>query len=157
MMISPAAKISDRTGRHRIFVVGVSVLLELSMAIPLVSPTLPAMYAYELVSGMGFGTYMSLDMALMTEVLPKGAAAGKDLGILDIATNVPRALGPIIATLLITSFTAGSDKLPGCRVLFAFAMAAVLISALAIRPTKASNSGRRIDRRHPDHPPSQGS
>ncbi|MFJ2157484.1 MFS transporter [Streptomyces sp. NPDC087856] len=132
----PAAKISDRTGRRKIFVVGASVLLALSMAIPLVSPTLPAMYAYALVSGMGFGTYMSLDMALMTEVLPKGAAAGKDLGILNIATNVPQALGPIIASVLITSFAAGSDKLPGYRVLFVFAMAVVLVSALAIRPIK---------------------
>jgi MFS family permease len=132
----PAAKISDRTGRRKIFVIGASVLLALSMAIPLVSPTLPAMYAYALVSGMGFGTYMSLDMALMTEVLPKGAAAGKDLGILNIATNVPQALGPIIASVLITSFAAGSDKLPGYRVLFAFAAAVVLISALAIRPIK---------------------
>ncbi|MFJ9246661.1 MFS transporter [Streptomyces sp. NPDC101776] len=132
----PAAKISDRTGRRKIFVIGASVLLALSMAIPLVSPTLPAMYAYALVSGMGFGTYMSLDMALMTEVLPKGAAAGKDLGILNIATNVPQALGPIIASVLITSFAAGSDKLPGYRVLFAFAMAVVLISAFAIRLIK---------------------
>ncbi len=79
---------------------------------------------------------MSLDMALMTEVLPKGAAAGKDLGILNIATNVPQALGPIIASVLITSFAAGSDKLPCYRVLFAFAAAVVLISALAIRPIK---------------------
>jgi hypothetical protein len=38
--------------------------------------------------------------------------------------------------VLITSFAAGSDKLPGYRVLFAFAAAVVLISALAIRPIK---------------------
>ena len=132
----PAAKISDRTGRRKVFVVGASVLLTLSMAIPLVSPTLPAMYAYALISGMGFGTYMSLDMALMTEVLPKGSAAGKDLGLLNIATNVPQALGPIIASVLITSFATGTDKVPGYRVLFGFAMVVVLISALAIRPIK---------------------
>ena len=52
----PAAKISDRTGRRKIFVIGASVLLAVSVAIPLASPTLPAMYAFALVSGMGFGT-----------------------------------------------------------------------------------------------------
>jgi len=132
----PAAKISDRTGRRKIFVIGASVLLAVSVAIPLASPTLPAMYAFALVSGMGFGTYMSLDLALMTEVLPKGSAAGKDLGLLNIATNVPQALGPIIASALITSFAVGADKTPGYRVLFGFAIAAVLISAVAVRPIK---------------------
>ena len=133
----PAAKISDRTGRRKIFVIGAAVLLALSVAVPLVSPTLPAMYAFALVSGMGFGTYMSLDLALMTEVLPEGSAAGKDLGLLNIATNVPQALGPIIASALITSFAVGADKMPGYRVLFGFAIAVVLISALAIRPIKS--------------------
>ncbi|MFE2416285.1 hypothetical protein [Streptomyces hokutonensis] len=39
--------------------------------------------------------------------------------------------------MLITSFAAGSDRLPGYRVLFAFAMTVVLISTLAIRPIRS--------------------
>ena len=45
---------------------------------------------------------MACDTALMTEVLPGGgAAAGKDLGILNVATNIPQAMSPAIAGLLI--------------------------------------------------------
>ena len=44
---------------------------------------------------------MSVDMALMTQVLPKsvnasdGASTGKDLGILMSAINVPQILSPV--------------------------------------------------------------
>ena len=120
---------------HYVLLVSALVLAALGLAAGrLPDPARTALLG--LVSGMGFGTYMSLDLALMTEVLPKGSAAGKDLGLLNIATNVPQALGPIIASALITSFAVGADKTPGYRVLFGFAIAAVLISAVAVRPIK---------------------
>jgi len=50
-----------------------------------------------------------VDAALMTEVLPTAEAAGKDLGILNIATTLPQALTPVLVWALIAitgSYTA---------------------------------------------------
>lgn len=133
----PVSKWSDRIGRRKVFVNGAAVLLAGSLVIPLASPTLTAMYAYSVISGMGYGIYMSLDMALMTEVLPAGGDAGKDLGILNIATNVPQAIGPVLGSVMISVFAHGSDKAPGYRALYLFAMVIVLLSMVFIRPIKS--------------------
>ncbi|CAM5333863.1 MFS transporter [Streptomyces spiroverticillatus] len=133
----PAGRISDRTGRRKIFVMGSSVVLAVACAVPLISPTATGMYVYAVLAGVGFGTYMSLDMALMTEVLPSGGDAGKDLGILNIATNVPQALGPMVGAWIIGAFSDGADKVPGYHVLFGYAIVVVLLGAVAIKPIKS--------------------
>ncbi|MFJ2742019.1 MFS transporter [Streptomyces sp. NPDC087440] len=133
----PAGRISDRTGRRKVFVMASSVVLAAGCAVPLISPTAGGMYAYAVLAGIGFGTYMSLDMALMTEVLPSGSDAGKDLGILNIATNVPQALGPMVGAWIIGAFSEGANKVPGYHVLFVYAIVVVLLGAVAVRPIKS--------------------
>jgi hypothetical protein len=65
----------------------------------------------------------------MTEVLPRdGAAAGKDLSILNLATTFPQAVSAIIAALVISVF-----GYPG---LFVFAMIAVVLGGLALIPIR---------------------
>jgi MFS family permease len=55
--------------------------------------------------GIGYGAFMSVDLALMTQVLPKRSGAddatGKDLGILATAINVPQILSPVLAATLL--------------------------------------------------------
>jgi MFS family permease len=50
----------------------------------------------------------------VTQVLPDAGSRSKDLGIMNIGTNVPQALAPVAAALVI-------DQLGGYRALFAFA------------------------------------
>jgi glycolate oxidase len=60
---------------------------------------------------MGFGASISIDLALMTEVLPanlRGASrAGRNLAILGLATTVPQALSPSIAAPALAAPTLG--------------------------------------------------
>src|SRR3546814_2386466 len=60
---------------------------------------LPILLIYAALIGIGYGAFMSVDMALMTQVLPKadGEATGKDLGILTTAVNIPQILSPVFA------------------------------------------------------------
>ncbi|WP_223170575.1 MFS transporter [Microbacterium sp. NIBRBAC000506063] len=82
---------SDKVGRRKVFIYAASAFMAAAFAIPLILPTLTGMILMSTVLGLGFGLYMACDTALMTEVLPGGgSAAGKDLGILNIATNIPR-------------------------------------------------------------------
>lgn len=122
---------SDRIGRRKIFIYAATVVMISSLAIILVMPTMQGMIISAIVDGIGFGFYMACDTALMNEVLPgKGIAAGKDLGILNIATNVPQAMSPVIAGIIITSFG-------GYQSLFIFGMVVVALAAIALTPIKS--------------------
>ena len=47
---------------------------------------------------------MSVDQALATQVLPDAHSRGKDLGIMNIATAVPQAVGPLLGALVVLLF-----------------------------------------------------
>lgn len=122
--------ISDKLGRRKVFIYLASVILVIGLAMPLLFPTVGGLIAMSAINGLGFGLYMSADTALMTLVLPDGGKdAGKDLGILNIATNIPQALSPGVAALVIS--------LAGYPALFVFAIIAVALAAVAIKPIKS--------------------
>jgi MFS family permease len=122
--------VSDRIGRRKLFVYIASVLVAVGFLVPLALPTVAGMAIMSAVSGIGFGLYTACDTALMTEVLPKdGAAAGKDLGILNVATNLPQALSTVAGGVLIS--------LLGYQALFVCGIVFVIVAVFALRPIKS--------------------
>ena len=122
--------VSDRIGRRKVFVYIASVLVAVGFLIPLLMPTVAGMAIMSAVSGVGFGLYTACDTALMTEVLPRdGAAAGKDLGILNVATNLPQALSTVAGGILISAL--------GYRALFVCGVVFVIVAVFALRPIKS--------------------
>ena len=122
--------VSDRIGRRKVFVYIASVLVAVGFLIPLLLPTVAGMAIMSAVSGVGFGLYTACDTALMTEVLPRdGAAAGKDLGILNVATNLPQALSTVAGGVLISAL--------GYRALFVCGVVFVIVAVFALRPIKS--------------------
>ncbi|MFD6698221.1 MULTISPECIES: MFS transporter [unclassified Microbacterium] len=120
---------SDRIGRRKVFIYAASGFIAVGLAIPLLLPTVTGMIAMSAVAGIGFGLYTACDTALMTEVLPKdGATAGKDLGILNIATNLPQALSTAVGGVLIAA--------AGYRSLFIGGIVAVILAAFVIARVK---------------------
>jgi MFS family permease len=98
--------------------------------VPIFVPTNMGMAVMSAISGIGFGLYTACDTALMTEVLPReGASAGKDLGILNIATNLPQALSTVAGGVLISVI--------GYRALFGVGIVFVVLAAFALRPIKS--------------------
>jgi MFS family permease len=54
--------------------------------------------------GMGLGGYLSVDFALVTEVLPnREDDAAKDLGLFNVASALPQSLAPAIASAILIS------------------------------------------------------
>jgi MFS family permease len=49
------------------------------------------------IMGAGFGTYLAVDQALITQVLPTARDRAKDLGVINIANSLPQVLGPALA------------------------------------------------------------
>jgi MFS family permease len=52
--------------------------------------------------GAGFGAYLAVDQALITQVLPAARDRAKDLGIINIAIVGPAALGSALSAVLVT-------------------------------------------------------
>jgi len=74
--------------------------------------------------GAGYGAFQSVSQALSMVVLPSPANAGRDLGIINIASAVPQVIGAPVAGLVV----AGAG---GYRGLFIFAGLLALGAALA--------------------------
>ena len=52
--------------------------------------------------GVGFGAYLAVDQALITQVLPEARDRAKDLGIINIAIVGPAAVAGAIAAVLVS-------------------------------------------------------
>jgi len=106
--------LSDRLRRRRVFVAVAAALQAAAGLLLAVLPSFRAALIGAALLGAGYGAYMSVDQALVTEVLPDPRDRAKDLGIMNVGSVVPQALGPLAAGLVIS-------VLGGYRVLFALA------------------------------------
>jgi MFS family permease len=93
--------ISDRFGRRKPFVFASSALMAIALLIPFFVPTVTGWIIYTIVMGLGFGTFQSVDTALMSQVLPSSESFGKDLGVVNIAATLPQVLAPFIAGVIV--------------------------------------------------------
>jgi len=121
-----AGKLSDKLQKRRVFVVFSSVLMAVSMLIPIVSPTLPALFLQAIVGGIAFGAYLPVDQALFIDVLPDQRAAGRDLGVAALGSNLGQALGPALAGAVVALTGAYLGVWIAAFVLVLFAAVAVL-------------------------------
>jgi MFS family permease len=101
-----AGRLSDKLGRRKPFVMASSALLAASFVIPIVWPTLPALFIQAAISGLAYGVYMPVDTALFIDVLPDPKSAGRDLGVAQLGFNLGQAIGPIAAGVVV-SITGG--------------------------------------------------
>lgn len=124
-------RLSDLMRRRKIFVFGASIVVVIGVMIPVFSPTVTGMILMSLVMGIGSGAYTAVDFALMVDVLPSRGDAGKDLGVLNIASNVPQALVGSVAVALL-AMSAGNYA-----IIFFFAAISVIISSLLVLPIKS--------------------
>jgi MFS family permease len=94
--------ISDRLGRRKAIVTAGGSLMGLAALLLTFVETWPAALAAAVLFGAGFGAYLAVDQALITQVLPKAADRAKDLGIINIAIVSPGAVGAALAGALVT-------------------------------------------------------
>lgn len=122
--------LSDKIGRRKPFVFLSSAVAGAGCVLPVLSPTFPAIEIFAAFAGVAFGTYLSVDAALVTLVLPRGEDAARDLGVLNIANAGPQVLAPLLAALIIS-------HLGGYRVLFLAGGCCGIAGALAVLPVRS--------------------
>lgn len=122
--VAIAGWLADRLNRRKLFVGICSIGMALAMLVPLLAPNWPGMILFKSLTGLFFGTYMAVDLALMSLVLPDREAEGRDMAVLAVATAGPQILSPIIAGGIISAF--------GYHELFVFGAVMALGSGLLV-------------------------
>ena len=89
--------ISDRTGRRKPSVIISGYVMAAAAGLLAFWPTWTGALVAAAVLGLGFGVYLSVDQALITQVLPTAQDRARDLGIINIANSAPQVLGPALA------------------------------------------------------------
>ncbi|MFI5713406.1 MFS transporter [Kribbella sp. NPDC051620] len=121
---------SDKTGKRKIFVTWAGVVMAAGALVLAIWPTWIAAIVGAVVLGIGFGVYLSVDFALLTEVLPSARDRAKDLGVINIANSLPQVIAPAIAAPVV-------KVLGGYPVLYSLAAGVTLAGAVLVKKVRA--------------------
>lgn len=89
--------LSDKIGKRRPFVAIAGLIMVVGLVILAVAPDITTVIVAQAIIGLGAGSFLSVDLALATEVLPNPDDVAKDLGVLNIANALPQSIAPAIA------------------------------------------------------------
>ncbi|MFC1442185.1 MFS transporter [Streptacidiphilus sp. N1-10] len=97
----PVGRISDRRGRRKPFVLISCAVMAVAAVLLAFVHTWTAAMAAAAVLGAGFGVYLAVDQALVTQVLPAALDRAKDLGVINVANSGPQVLAPALAAPIV--------------------------------------------------------
>jgi MFS family permease len=123
-------RLSDRTGRRKIFVLTASIVYGLALFVVAGASSFNGFLVGMAIGGLGFGVYVAVDLALVVDVLHDKDNAAKDLGVFNIAGALPFSIAPAIAPAIL-ALGGGSYG-----VLYAVAGLCAVIGAFAVLPVK---------------------
>src|ERR1700722_3366639 len=116
-------RVADLSGGYRRYAVLASVVMAATGFVLAGAASWAVVVVCAFALGAGYGAFQSVSQALSMVVLPSPANAGRDLGIINIASAVPQVIGAPIAGLVV----AGAG---GYRGLFVFAGLLALAAAV---------------------------
>jgi len=93
--------VSDRLRRRKAFVLISAALFALALLLAAVSPSVPIYFVATTLGGVAAGCYLAVDLALVAEVLPSRADAGKDMSVFHLANVLPQTLVPTVAPVFL--------------------------------------------------------
>jgi MFS family permease len=125
-------RVSDRTGRRKIFVLTASIVYGLALFVVAIASNFSGFLVGMAIGGLGFGVYVAVDLALVVDVLPGKDNAAKDLGVFNIAGALPFSIAPAIAPAIL-AIGSGSGSY---GMLYAVAGLCAITGAFAILPVK---------------------
>ncbi|MGW9629131.1 MFS transporter [Agromyces sp. NPDC055520] len=114
--------LSDRLRARRMFVLVAAALQAVAALVLAVVPTWDAALVAAVLLGLGYGVFLSVDQALVTDVLPDRTNRARDLGLINAAQHLP--IAPLVAWLVLS--------VAGYRELYAVAAVIMLLGGILI-------------------------
>lgn len=105
---------SDHTGRRHGWVMGAAFIQACAAFVLAISPTFPMAFVSAAMIGVGYGAFMSVGLALATDLLAahgvdSGVTSGetnadahaRDLGLVNVSANLGQLIGPLLGASLV--------------------------------------------------------
>jgi MFS family permease len=132
---------SDKVGRKRMVYVSGSFMAVVGAAFVLAPYLLPnnvlqLALGAAFIFGLGFGAYVSVDWALVADVLPNEATFARDMGVWNIGLTLPQVFAVVFGGWLLTLGVALGNPSFGYTLLFVFFVIFCVLGTVTIRNIK---------------------
>ncbi|MGE8205475.1 MFS transporter [Heyndrickxia sp. NPDC080065] len=118
--------LSDKYKKQKPFLYGSAFIILVGLLIFSFVPNFTAILIASVLMGLGLGCFTSVDMALVTRILPNKEDAAKDFGLMNVANALPQSIVPAIAPLLL--------GIGGWTFFYLFLSILVILGMLALKP-----------------------
>ena len=132
LAIVPSARLSDRIGRKPVIYAS-CVIGFIGVMIAALSPSIPLAILGGALFGVSAGTFLAVDWALMTDIIPK-AASGRYMGLSNVATTASTLIAVASGGLVLDAINIALGLGSGPRAAYALGAAYYVIAALTLRP-----------------------
>jgi MFS family permease len=132
LAIVPASKLSDRIGRKPV-IYACSVLGAAGIVLVAFAPGVPFLVIGAALFGASQGTFLAVDWALMTDIIPK-AASGRYMGLSNVVTASASALAAIAIGPTIDILNRSQGLGVGDRAGLLIGLACYIVGAVLLRP-----------------------
>lgn len=130
--IIPAARLSDHIGRKP--VIYASCLIGgVGLFLAAIAPGIPLVLVGGALFGASAGMFLSVDWALMTDIIPK-ASAGRYMGLSNVATGSSAPLAIATGGLLLDAVNSSAGIGTGPRAALLLGVAYYVVAAILLRP-----------------------
>ena len=136
--------LSDRIGRRAPIVAVASAFMAAAALVFVLAPATLPLWPLGICFGLGYGAYMSVDVALAVDALPSLHAAGQDLGIWSMASTLPGVVAPVLGSAVILLASGVGQTASGYRGIFALATLFLILGAvlvMKVRETRGRGNG----------------
>jgi len=132
--VVPAGRLSDRFGRKPVLYLSFT-LGTLGMAVVTLAPGVPVACVGVVLFGLASGSFLAVDWALMTEIIPK-ASSGRYMGISNVATASASVFALALGGTLMDAVDRAVGQGTGPRAAYGLAVLFFLIGGLLLKPVR---------------------
>jgi MFS family permease len=130
--IVPSARLSDRIGRKPVIYASCAIGF-VGITLAAVAPAIPLAILGGALFGASAGTFLAVDWALMTDIIPK-ASSGRYMGLSNVATTSSTVIAVATGGLLLDAVNLGFGLGAGPRAAYLLGAIYYVVAALALRP-----------------------
>ena len=130
--IVPSARISDRIGRKPVIYASCAIGFA-GITLAALAPAVPLAIVGATLFGAAAGTFLAVDWALMTDIIPR-ASSGRYMGLSNVATTASTIFAVMTGGLVIDAVNTALGVGAGPRAAYLLGAAYYVVSALSLRP-----------------------